>query len=63
MEFDPLRDEDILYALNLLQAGVAVELHTYPGTFHGSGIIPHAAVSQRYNQDVLGAVRRGLKVT
>jgi acetyl esterase len=63
MEFDPLRDEDILYALKLLQAGVAVELHTYPGTFHGSGIIPHAAVSQRYNQDVLGAVRRGLKVT
>lgn len=63
MEFDPLRDEDILYALGLLQAGVAVELHTYPGTFHGSGIIPHAAVSQRYQQDVLGAVRRGLKVT
>jgi acetyl esterase len=63
MEFDPLRDEDILYALKLLQAGVAVELHTYPGTFHGSGIIPHAAVSQRYNQDVLGAVRRGLQVS
>jgi acetyl esterase len=62
MEFDPLRDEDILYALGLLQAGVPVELHTYPGTFHGSGIIAHAAVSQRYNQDVLGAVKRGLKV-
>lgn len=63
MEFDPLRDEDILYALALLQAGVPVELHTYPSTFHGSGIIPHAAVSQRYNQDVLGAVRRGLKIS
>ncbi len=63
MEFDPLRDEDILYALKLLQAGVPVELHTYPGTFHGCGIIPHAAVSQRYNQDVLGAVSRGLKLS
>lgn len=63
MEFDPLRDEDILYGLSLLQAGVPVELHTYPGTFHGSGIIPHVAVSQRYNQDVLGAVRRGLKLS
>lgn len=63
MEFDPLRDEDILYALGMLQAGVPVELHTYPGTFHGSGIIPHAAVSQRYKQDVLGAIRRGLNVT
>ena len=37
MEFDPLRDEGILYALRLLQAGVSVELHSYPGTFHGSG--------------------------
>jgi acetyl esterase/lipase len=62
MEFDPLRDEDILYALGMLQAGVAVELHTYPGTFHGSGIVPHAAVSQRYIRDVLGALRRGLGV-
>jgi len=62
MEFDPLRDEDILYALAMLQAGVAVELHTYPGTFHGSGVVPHAAVSQRYNQDVLGALSRGLRV-
>jgi len=63
MEIDPLRDEDILYALGLLQAGVPAELHTYPGTFHGSGIVPHAAVSQRYNQDMLGAVKRGLKLS
>ncbi len=45
MEFDPLRDEGILYALGLLQAGVQVELHSYPGTFHGSSLIGTAEVS------------------
>ncbi len=59
-EFDPLRDEGILYALGLLQAGVPVELHSYPGTFHGSGLIPTAAVSQRDGAESLEALRRGL---
>ena len=60
MEFDPLRDEGILYALRLLQAGVSVELHSYPGTFHGSGLLPSAAVSKRGASEVLDALRREL---
>lgn len=46
-ELDPLRDEGILYALRLLEAGVSVELHQFPGTFHGSLMVTTAAVSRR----------------
>jgi acetyl esterase/lipase len=60
MELDPLRDEGITYALRMLQAGVSVELHSYPGTFHGSSLAVDAAVSKRMSEDVLGALRRGL---
>ncbi len=60
MEFDPLRDEGVLYALKLMQAGVPTELHTYPGTFHGSSLFQAAAVSQRQASDMFGALQRGL---
>jgi acetyl esterase/lipase len=62
MEFDPLRDEGILYALRLMEAGVSVELHTYPGTFHGSSFVTTAAVSRRAHEELLVALRRGLGI-
>lgn len=58
MELDPLRDEGILYAMGLLAAGVSVELHSFPGTFHGSSLVVDAAVSKRMAAElmvVLGA--------
>ena len=59
--FDPLRDEGIDYAQRLTQAGVATELHLYPGTFHGSsGVFPQAAISQRIDADYVAAIRRAL---
>jgi acetyl esterase/lipase len=59
-EFDPLRDEGITYALRLLQAGVPVELHQWPGTFHGSQAILSAEVSQRQIAELTTALRRAL---
>ena len=59
-EFDPNRDEAISYAQRLLQAGVSVELHQWPGTFHGSQAILSAEVSQRQIAELGAALRRAL---
>jgi acetyl esterase len=60
MQFDPLRDEDIRYAQRLLHAGIPTELHVFPGTFHGSALATHAAVSVREATEALAVLRRGL---
>jgi acetyl esterase/lipase len=59
-EFDPNRDEAIAYALRLLQAGVPVELHQWPGTFHGSQAILSAEVSQRQMAELSAVLRHEL---
>nr|WP_248826191.1 alpha/beta hydrolase fold domain-containing protein [Frankia umida] len=60
MELDPARDEGIAFAVRLLAAGVSVELHSYPGAFHGSEIFaPLAAVSRRAAEERLRALARG----
>ncbi|MDQ0834576.1 acetyl esterase [Streptomyces achromogenes] len=61
-EFDPLRDEGMIYAQRLVQAGVTTGLHLYPGTFHGSVGLRDAAISQEMLSDVMDGLRRGLRV-
>jgi acetyl esterase len=61
-EQDPLRDEGIIYALRLLQAGVSVELHQFPGTFHGSALVASATISRRANRESVTVLRRALGV-
>ncbi len=60
MEFDPLRDEGILYAMRLLEAGVSVELHSYAGTFHGSTQFPGAEASRRNLAETITLLKRRL---
>jgi acetyl esterase len=59
-ELCPNRDEDLDYAQRLLRAGVSVELHQWPGTFHGSQAIITADVSQRQIAELAAVLRRGL---
>ncbi|BBZ11183.1 alpha/beta hydrolase [Mycobacterium branderi] len=61
-EVDPLRDEALDYATRLLRAGVATELHVFPGTCHGfDSLLPDWEVSQQLF-DVAGrALRRAFK--
>ncbi|MEV6344770.1 alpha/beta hydrolase [Actinoplanes sp. NPDC051851] len=59
-ELDPNRDEDIDYAVRLLHEGVPVELHQWPGTFHGSLAIQSADISQRQIATLTAALRRAL---
>jgi acetyl esterase/lipase len=61
-ENDPLRDEGITYAQRLLQAGVSVELHQFPGTFHGSALVTTAAVSKRAQRESRLVLRQALGV-
>jgi acetyl esterase/lipase len=61
-ENDPLRDEGITYAQRLLQAGVSVELHQFPGTFHGSALVTSAAVSRRAQGESALVLRQALGV-
>ena len=60
MEFDPLRDENILYGLRLLQAGVSTELHSFAGAFHGSSMIATAKISQRQNAEMIAVLEKAL---
>ena len=58
---DMFVDEDIAYAQALLAADVPVELHVYPGAFHGSpSSIPEAALSVRWSADEQAALDRAL---
>jgi len=60
-EHDILRDEGVIYAQKLLQAGVSTELHIYRGVLHGSLTqVPEAAVNRRHFSDLCFALERGL---
>ncbi|MGM1047560.1 MAG: alpha/beta hydrolase [Bacillota bacterium] len=60
-QLDLFRDETIEYVTRLAEAGVDVEFHLYPGTFHCFEVfVPEAEVSQRASQSYVDAMARAL---
>lgn len=58
---DMFVDECLAYTARLSRAGVAVELHVYPGCFHGFKMASGAAVTLRAEADNIQALRKALK--
>jgi acetyl esterase/lipase len=61
-EFDPLRDEGIAFAGRLLEAGVHVELHNIPRTFHEFDGVPDAPIAKRALAEQFDALRAAFAV-
>jgi acetyl esterase/lipase len=58
---DLFLEEDIEYARRLLRQGVPVELHVYPGAYHGFDFLTNASIAAAARRDSLAALRRFLK--
>jgi len=60
-DLDLFVDEDVEYARRLRLAGVPVELHVYPGAFHGSNnSVSRSDLSRRWKADERAALHRAL---
>ncbi|MEU5881924.1 alpha/beta hydrolase [Spirillospora sp. NPDC047279] len=57
-EVDPLRDEDLEYALRLIRTGVPTELRHVPGVYHGFDGVLQAAVAREALAGQRAALRR-----
>lgn len=54
-------EEDIDYARRLARAGVSVELHVYPGAFHGFEVSPSAGIARLSRANSTAALERALR--
>ncbi|WP_313469717.1 alpha/beta hydrolase [Lysinibacillus sp.] len=62
-QLDLFRDETLDYVTRLAQAGVEVEFHLYPGSYHCFEVfVPEAKISQLAIQNYLDAMARALNI-
>jgi acetyl esterase/lipase len=54
---DLFLEENLEYARRLTRAGVPVELHVYPGVFHGADMVAEARLTKKHARDQLEALR------
>jgi acetyl esterase/lipase len=60
---DPFLEDDIEFAQRLIAAGVAAELHVYPGAFHAFDVFgADSRVARRFAADRNAALRRALQI-
>ncbi len=59
-ELDLFRDETIDYCTRLLQAGVSVEFHVYPGCYHGFDMSLGTEIGKRAEGEIVQALKRAL---
>lgn len=53
---DLFLEEDVAYAMRLLKAGVPVELHVFPGAYHGFDTVPGANIADRAVRESIEAL-------
>lgn len=61
MEFDPLRDEALEYAVRLLAAGVSVDIRCYAGAFHGATTHQLTDLARKAEADMVDSMARALR--
>jgi acetyl esterase/lipase len=62
-DLDLFVQEDMAYALRLIQAGNSTELHVYPGGCHAFDMmVPNADVSKRFLSDIHRALKRSFQI-
>lgn len=59
---DLFLDENLDYARRLVDAGVEVELHVYPGAIHAFDMLPDTRVGDQAKADTRAAIKRLLQI-